>query len=76
MPWWAWLGGAVISIWSAFQLWRAWALGRINGGVVDYDRAKYPIMFWGQVGLAVLIIFVFGFVSVAAAVGAIDVISN
>jgi hypothetical protein len=60
MPIWAWIGGVALVGYTAFQLWRAATLGRINAGVVDFSRSDSPLAFWFQVFMFALCGMLFG----------------
>jgi hypothetical protein len=60
MAWWTLIGSAVIGGWSGVQLWRAWKLGRINAGIVEWSRSVHPISFWLSVTLNLIVLFGFG----------------
>jgi hypothetical protein len=60
MPLYLWLFVAVMTGWSGFQLWRANTLGKINAGVIDFDRATMPFAFWSQVAFYIIGFVMFG----------------
>jgi hypothetical protein len=76
MPWWAWIGSAVLVGWSLVQVWRALTLGKINVGVLDFHKASGPAWFWFQVSVNLLLVVVFGGVAIFAVAHGVPLISN
>ena len=60
MPIWAWIGCVALVGYTAFQLWRAATLGRLNAGVADFTRSNSPVAFWFQVFMFALCVILFG----------------
>ena len=64
------VGGSVLWVWSAWQLWNAATSRRIWGRLYAADLQTAPIWFWIQVVVYVVWVLGFGIAAMATLVGA------